>query len=599
MSGLAAVFQFDGAPAAADTVGTLLAAMARRGPDGMAVWRDGPVALGACALHTTAEARTASQPYASPDGMVQVVFDGHLSDPAGLRRTLVQRGATPRGSSDEELVMLAWQAWGEDCAQHIMGEFALILWDAHRQHLFCARDHQGLRSLFYCRDGDRLLVASDMAALVRGLGRQPEINRGYLAELVDYQFHTRDETVWRGVLRVVQGHWLCATRSGLITRQYYQLDTTRRLRYAQPQDYVDHYREVLEQCLIGAARTDLPLAFEVSGGLDSTALFCLAHHLAPQGHLPAPALRGYTLAGPPGTSADEVAYVRTVAAELGVEIAEHPYFMPDLAWFTHDAAEALDAPLWPNAIMHRTCEQALVADGCRVSISGIGGDQWLNGSRFYYSELPREGELRRLLAAVRADVADLGLGATARSALYYGISPLLPESVRALCRQLRGLIDLVGEEAAICPLVPELASEVAARAARYQASLPSDRAQRRKLESLYRPDWAPIFDACSRQVAQAGYESRYPMLDRRFIEFMAALPNDVLLQGNTYKALHRTVMTGILPDAVRLRQDKAAMNVTYQRLAAPLRQWLEQDWNPAWDTALDRRELARRVQHTN
>lgn len=166
----------------------MTAAMADRAVDGTGSWAQDRFALGACILHTTAESLEAGQPHTSEDAMLALVMDGYLTNYEELRRDLAERGARLRNRSDAELVLRAYEQWGEDCAERIEGEFAFVIADRRQQRLYAARDHQGLRPLFYYRDGDTLLVASDIRAIIAGLDAYPEPDWDYLANIAMRQF---------------------------------------------------------------------------------------------------------------------------------------------------------------------------------------------------------------------------------------------------------------------------------------------------------------------------------------------------------------------------------------------------------------------------
>lgn len=567
MSGIAAIFQIDGGPADESAIRAMTHAMDYRGPDGMACWAHGPVALGHCTLHSTAEGREAAQPHASEDGRVQVVLDGYLANIAELRNELLGRGVALRNKSDVEIVLRAYETWGQDCPVRLQGEFAFIIWDARQGELFCARDHQGMRPLLYHFDGKRLLLGSDTVAILAALDHAPKPNLGFLAEVLKFEWYSRDETVWTGIMRLVQAHCMRATSTGLQIEQYWQLQVDRRLKYAREEDYADHYRELLAECVRTTARTDRPLAIEVSGGLDSTALFCMAAKLQQEDGLPAPSVRGYTMAGPPGTPADEIEYVHAVVEELGLPVAELPYFLPDLSWFTRDVERSCDLPSPPNGIISLNEEMAMTADGCRACMNGVGGDQWLDGSAYYYLEFARSGAIGSFLRAAGEDRRTRGWHWTARAMIHFGISPLLPSSVRKSARELKSL--LVGRRPARNDLVltPWAQEELQARRQRYRDTLPDDPQARLKLAKLADPYWSSMFDMNSRQEARNGLSQRHPMLCRPYIEFMAAIPEHLLLRRGVRKCLHREALKGILPEKVRNRTSEGSTSQVYHRLS--------------------------------
>ena len=159
MSGIAAIIRFDGGPVARADIERMTAAMDYRGTDGIAHWTADQAALGHCMLRTTAESLEESQPLANEDASLVLVLDGFIANYEELRRDLLARGARLRDRSEAELVLRAYEAWGEDCPVHIDGEYSFLVWNARRRQVFCARDHAGMRPLHYHWDGRRLIVA--------------------------------------------------------------------------------------------------------------------------------------------------------------------------------------------------------------------------------------------------------------------------------------------------------------------------------------------------------------------------------------------------------------------------------------------------------
>ena len=141
-----------------------------RGPDGITHWHGGSAALGFCALHTTRESLSCEQPLVSDDGQLVLVQDGYLHNLEALRNELKSMGAKFRTTSDAEVVVRAYELWGEACARRLEGEFAFVIWDARRGTAFCARDHAGLRPLNYHWDGKRL-TRSRICAAMHGVGK--------------------------------------------------------------------------------------------------------------------------------------------------------------------------------------------------------------------------------------------------------------------------------------------------------------------------------------------------------------------------------------------------------------------------------------------
>src|SRR5262249_22712996 len=141
-------------------------------------------------------------------------------------------------------------------------------------------------------------------------------NDGMLAEFLSDEFHSRDETLWCGVLRLVAAHQVDIAAGGARTVRYWEPDLAAELPYRRDEEYVEHYREILFDRVRRASRSFAPVTCQVSGGLDSSAVFSIAEHLRREGRLLAPGLQGRTFVFPGDRLADEVRYCRAVGRHL-------------------------------------------------------------------------------------------------------------------------------------------------------------------------------------------------------------------------------------------------------------------------------------------
>lgn len=588
MSGIACVFHSDGRPADPALIHKMTQAMAYRGPDGIAHRIEGALALGHCQLHTTTESLEERQPLASPDSGHVLVMDGYLANCDELRAELLQRGARLRDRSDAELVLRAYEQWGEDCPRHIDGEYAFVIWDAARREVFFARDHQGLRPLVYHFDGTRLLVASDIAAIVAALGQLPPVNLGYTAEFMANVWYSTEETVWQGIMRLPPAHSMRVGQQGLVPRKYWSVPLEVRIRYRSEGEYAEHYRAVFTQCLTRAARSHRPLGFEVSGGLDSSALFGMADQMQRQGRLPAPDLAGYTLDTEPGTRSDEMRFVRAVERQTSRPITRVPIFSPDFAWTRQQARQDRDFPIFPNTFMLIGLAERMASVGSRVIINGQGGDVWLGGSQAYYREALTSFDLPGLAYSLKADVAALGLPDALSLFARRGLFDLLPDGFKTLVRSRRP---------ARTPdpldshdwLSRDMRDELIARKARFeQAHSGIPPRQLYKVRKHGFPFNVLCLEMMARLTARTGTEYRAPFMARQFIEFSCETPEWIRLRGGVAKYIHRLALADVLPPEVVQRRDKAIFDPTFTRYENAVRQFCLETHTPVFESMIER-----------
>jgi len=564
MSGIAALIHYNGKPADPPAIKRMTGGMAYRGPDGIRHWSEDNAALGHCLLRTT-QAHESPQPLVHDQSGVSLVFDGFLANWEELKTSLVAKGATIRNGDDVELVLHAYLAWGQDAACHLDGEFACVIWDRQKQRCLSLRDHHGLRPLYYHWDGHTLLVASEIAAILEAMDTRPSLNMGYVAEQAADVSFSSDQTVWKGIYRLLPAHVLSCANAGLSVNEYWTLPIGVETPFRSDGEYIEAYQEMFFDCVRRCARTHKPIACEVSGGLDSSAVFAAAHSLSKCGQLPSPEARAYTLAGPAGTEADEVRFAREIGDHLNAVVHEHPLYMPDLNWFADFAARDRDMPPLPNAAMSLNLDRAAASDGCRTILTGIGGDQWLDGSYHYYRELFVAQDWARYFNQYREDVRSMGLKQATALMLRLGPGSLLPVSLRHLVRnKTRGRRAI--SKGRFGWLRSEFRQEVINREQQYEARFAREYRDSYKLRKLKYPRWAQILDSAGRQRARTGLEMRSPMMARAFIEFSTTTPEHIKLRGDLGKYIHRNAMQDYLPPEVTWRNSKAEFSTVYFRL---------------------------------
>ena len=576
MSGIAAVIRFDGGAVEPGTVERTTAAMAYRGPDGFAHWQRGSVALGHCMMHTTTESLEEVQPLCNEDSSLVLVMDGWLSNWEELRTDLLSRGARLRTRSDAELVLRAYEIWGDDCPKHIDGEFAFLIWDARRQEAYCARDHAGLRALNYHWDGKRLVVASDIVGVLAVPDVPQVMNRGFIAELITFEVHSRTETVWQGVMRALPARWMRFGCDGEKSGSYWAPPLEVSIRYKTDEEYFEHYRTLFADCVRRSSRSHLPIACDVSGGHDSSAIFCMAHTLLREGRLPAPQIKGYTYLSEAGSAGDEIEYARAVGAHVGEVLQEVPPFMPELEWFIQRGRDDRDSMPYPNGAMATSTGQALTADGCRISLNGEGGDEWLTGRTWYYTEQLQERDWHSLRQSFREDRAEFGLVRTTLAFLRFGVAPLLPRKLLNIRHKFTSKERLRNFHGAVwlSPDLTKIWRDRRAKQDRFAFHGVGNLARRAMMMELCNAFSGFMHERMLRQAARGGYELRFPMYGRRFVEFAFATPERMRLRGNVAKFMHLRSLGGIIPELVANRRSKGEFSLAFTRHLDKMRKLL-------------------------
>ena len=571
MSGIAGVIRFDGAPVEVGLVERMTSAMAHRGPDGIQHWASGAVAVGHCMLRTTPESLQEHQPLGNEDESVVLVMDGRVDNWEDLRRDLMGRGAALRTRADAELVLRAYETWGRDCLLRIEGDFALVIWDGRRREAFCARDRVGKKTFNYRWDGTTLAFASELHAILALPGMREELNEGLLAEVLADEWRSHDETFWKGILRLPAAHRMTVSARSARPERYWAPDLWETLPYTREDDYVEHYRALLVDVVRRTSRSHLPVACEVSGGLDSSAIFAVAEHLRRQQQLPAPAIGGYCLKFEDAPDAEERAYSRAVGdasrrdhrgmrrdAEAGVVVpglgASIPRIprLPERRDVAGDAAGGARARRAGDAVW---CRRGLVV-GRALAGRLLQRRTWPPG---------RSGEVR---AAFSADRRELGLWPAAWVLFRFGAVTLLPDAIKNVLRAVRW-----PGRGRLLRVSSRLEQELERRRTRH--GRPSAPAVRRWTQALQLEMLEAAFDALAYEIEERaacsqGLELRYPFFNHKIIQLAFSTPERLRSRGRMAKRIHRRALAGFLPELVLRREDKADFMVMFRRQLDPL-----------------------------
>ncbi len=559
MSGIAGIIHFDGAPVQPGQVEKMTAAMAYRGPDGINHWVRGNVALGQCMLRTTPESLEETQPLTNEDASLVLVMDGRVDNWEALRKELLGRGTVLRTRADAELVLRAYETWGRECLAHIDGDFALVIWDAQQKQAFCARDRMGNKPFHYHWDGKTLAFASDLHPILAMPWVSEEPNEDMLAEYLAFEWYSRDETLWNGILRLVAAHRM-EVRHGLAhPEQYWDPYPTEALPYTKDADYVEHYRELFGDAVRRTSRSHRPLAIQVSGGLDSSAVFSMAEHLRRSGRLCAPDIDGYTFAFNDDSEANEIAYARAVGEYFGTRIHEIPPSLPPLSWYEERARQYHEFPGYPNGVMCVGLMHEASVKGARVMLTGQGGDQWLQGSRLYYAEELVNRHWHSLKECFMADVSVYGAGNAINWFMRQGLFQILPIKLQSVVRQTIRF-GRSGADRVPYWLSKKLQEKIRLRREMHRhnnAKNLHNHSQRRLIEILYDPLVTYVMEKFEHESSLAGLELRHPFFDRAIVQHAFSTPDRMRLRGDTAKYIHIQALQRIMPPKILNRRDRA------------------------------------------
>jgi len=278
MCGICGELRLDGAPADLDAVATMMAALARRGPDHSGCWSDGALALGHRRLAIIDLSFRSNQPMVDPELGLALVFNGTIYNYRELRRELAAQGYRFFSEGDSETILKAWHAWGEECVVHLRGMFAFAIWDQARRVLFLARDRLGIKPLYWSLQDRVFRFASNTQALIEAGGVDTAIDPVALHH--QFSLHAvvpAPRTLLAGLRKLAPANWMRIEADGRqTTGTYWGLEAIRPSRPRSEGEWLEAIHAALRQAVqIRNEVSDVPVGVLLSGGLDSSLLVAL------------------------------------------------------------------------------------------------------------------------------------------------------------------------------------------------------------------------------------------------------------------------------------------------------------------------------------
>lgn len=559
--------------------------LAHRGPDDEAYYFSPSFAAGFRRLKILDLSNDARQPMADPTGRFILVFNGELYNYRELRSELLARGWVFRSQSDTEVLLTAYQAWGEDCLSRFNGMFAFLLWDSQEQRLFGARDRFGEKPLFYAERHGIYYFASEIKALFPLLGRVPEPHPGAIRRYLENKWTDHaEQTFFRGISTVPPATCFTVQQGRMSLRPYWRLETSRT---EVGEDVITRFRELFFDAVRLRMRADVPVGTCLSGGLDSGSIVSsIPHVLGESGtHYSG---KTFTATYPEYDESQLVAEVNQVAGTNGFTCVPTPSgleALEELLWY-HDEPFHSFAAYASFEVMRLARQEGVV-----VLLNGQGADETLAGySKYltrYLADLLRQGCLRVAWEAAQGgrELTQYSVWKALRQAVWVSFKQHDPR--RKWGETASGQIR-AGEQHGFTRDFLETAVREDAPP-RLSPTIPESLLKTTLLYSIQVHNLPLYLRVEDRNSMAHSLESRLPFLDHRLVEYVFSLPTHWLMRGGSNKYLLREAMRGILPEQVRQRRDKFGFPIPEVR-------WLYGDLRPQIEDLLTSREFVERGQ---
>ena len=537
---------FDGKPVDTTDLDQVRPVLASYGPDSEGYICKDNFGILYRAFYTTKESYDEAQPHVLASGAV-ITWTGRLDNREDLTRQLSE--VKPAGRTDLAIAVAAYERWGTNCFAKLIGDWALSIWDPGDRSLILAKDFIGTRHLYYSVENGQATWCTLLDPLVLFAGHSFKLDEEYIAGWLSL-FPATHLTPYIGIHSVPPSSFIRLARGAQTIARYWEFDPTKRIRYQTDAEYEEHFRAVFSESVRRRLRSKSPVLAELSGGMDSSSIVCIADEVIARRVAETPRLDTISYYTESEPNWDERPYFARVEAKRGrigchIEVGAKDAFRIDF-----DMSRMAASPSSGSCLSEANQKFAglVESQGNRVLLSGIGGDEFTGGVPNPVPELADlllELDFTRLVHQLK---------------------------VWALEKRKPWLHLLVGASGEFCPY--RLGSS------RWRNSpcawLNADFVQRnREAISGYETRWRVFgprasfqdhmstLGAMRRQLAadalpsKPAFEKRYPYLDRDLLEFSCAIPPDQLIRPGQRRSLMRRALAFTVPEEVLNRKRKA------------------------------------------
>jgi asparagine synthase (glutamine-hydrolysing) len=557
MCGICGIFDRSGDPVDPRVLDRMTLVIRHRGPDGEGKLIDHELGLGHRRL-SIIDLDGGGQPLGNEDDSIQIVFNGEIYNFIELRKELESFGHRFQTRSDTEVIVHAYEQWGTGCVKRFNGMFAFAIWDSRRRELFLARDHLGIKPLYYLALGQQLIFASEIKSLLEHPSCPRAVDEEALAELFTFRYVPSPKTLFKDIHKLPPAHFLLASRKELRIEGFWNWIPRKRTKCVES-ELIEEYQFLLEDAVRLQLRSDVPLGLFLSSGVDSGVLLAIMRKYS------SGLVKTFTIGFEDGDKTDEVADARAIARRFGADHEFQVLAPDDYVKYYDRYMRDLEEPVGNETAAAFYFVSKITAERVKVALTGQGADEpWAGYDRYKgvklssaYSFLPGAvtGYLAPLVARMpgrlerfKRGVASLGepdmLTRFAKVYSFFGEDMKGQLFTGALKRRFEA--DRTGTRHALARLqtgVRHLDPLTQMLYVDTRANLPDD-----------------LLMVGDKTSMANSLEARVPFLDYRLVEFIETLPPNLRLRGLTGKYLHKKACEKWLPKAVVHRKKKGFAN---------------------------------------
>jgi|GEM_PF-1777704 len=481
-------------------------------------------------------------------GDLVISFDGRIDDRAGLAAAL----SLPSSASDATLIAAAYKRWGDDFLAHVLGNFALALWDARAHRLLLSRDYIGVLPLYYHRTPEAITWSSRLQPIIDSTACSREPDRHFMAGFLTRGGGRLDVSPYAAIAAVPPAVLVLFTRDRQTTYTWWRLEPEREIRLASDAEYEERFYATFRSAVSDCLPAEGTIFAEMSGGVDSTSIIAVADEMLRAAHRPARSLQTVSHIYEALTLSDDRPFQAIVQKAFGrpahyVDERDAPFF----AWLGEEYPFEAPTAYWAGAAIMAGVHRTMANENSRVILCGAGGDH------LSYSEVEIPPSVADHLAALRFGQA-LRESRIWAGALSSSQTKILRSSVRQAVAARLGF----GErEPSVPPWINRrFAHETAIdKPSRRSADVENYRIPSRRAQVYALRDLSSAFE--DRHFFDPNVDVRYPYADRRLVELAFGIPIEQHLRPGETRSLQRRSLARVVPPEIAWRRTKGGPSV--------------------------------------
>lgn len=556
--------------------------LSHRGPDGFGSYWNSNIYL----LHrrlSIIDLEGGDQPIFNENKSIAIIFNGEIYNYQELFSILSKKGHIFTTKSDTEVIIHAFEEWGENCLENLRGMFSFAIWDNNKKKLFIARDRLGIKPLYYTRINDKVFFASELKAIVCQMSFKKRIDYNALASYFSLSYIPSPLSIFEGIQKLPAGHYLTITDDHMVIKKFW--DVCFEPDYSKDEEYFQNkFNELFSESVKLRMISDVPIGAFLSGGIDSGLVVSNMNNFSQE------PIRTFTMGfgGNIGGYHDERHLAKLVSNRFDTLHSEFEV-LPNIEDTIEKIVSAFDEPFADDTTIPSYYLSDITSKNVKVALSGLGGDELFGGyerylgfkiSNFYkfipkifrdkiilsfVESLPERKDghytvnhLKRFVrnATLPEDYRYYGFVSNKEPVKLFNDSRLLKAGFEK-CQQM--FIDLYNSENAKEPM-----------------------------DKIFYCDFKTYLSedvlACTDRISMKhSLEVRVPFMDHKLVEFCATIPNKYKIRILEKKYLLRKEAKKQLPAAI-LKQRK-------QGFASPMTQWIKTDIKNFLDNTLSLKNL--------